>query len=121
MYYITQKIRKIFDLDCFVSMLKFDFDVKNVVSLLSVIVVSYIVLISIYKLITRLVKKSNKKSDDKSCIKTYGKYRTISSSSSSCSGCASNSSSKSSNKASKSVHANKKKLDKVLRKFIITA
>lgn len=121
MNYISQKIRKIFNLDWFVSMLKFDFDIKKVVSLLAVMAVSYIVLIPTYNLIMRLVKKSN----NKSCTETltYRKYRSINSSSSSCSGCGSDSSSKSSkssNKAHKSEHINKKKLNGVLRKFKIT-
>lgn len=125
MNYISQKIRKIFNLDWFVSMLKFDFDIKKVVALLTVMVVSYIVLIPTYNLIMGLVKKS----DNKSCTETltYRKYRSINSSS--CSGCASDSSSKSSNssksskssnKVKKSEHIDKKKVDKVLRKFKIT-
>lgn len=120
MNYISQKIRKIFNLDWFVSMLKFDFDIKKVVSMLAVMVVSYIVLIPTYNLIMGLVKKSNKKSNEKSNTETltYRKYRSINYSS--CSGCASDSSTKSYNKAPKSVHVDKKKVDKVLRKFKIT-
>lgn len=124
MNYISQKISQIFKLDYFVSMLKFDFDIKKVVSLLSVMVMSYVVLIPTYNLIMRLVKGSNKKSDEKSDKKsdekssietlTYRKYRNIDYSS--CSGCASDSSSKS----SKSKCINKKKVDSVLRKFKIT-
>ena len=119
MNYISQKIRKIFNLDWFVSMLKFDFDIKKVVSLLAVMVMSYIVLIPTYNLIMRLVKGSNKKSDKKSTTETltYRKYRNIDYSS--CSGCASDSSSKSS-KSPKSKCINKKKVDSVLRKFKIT-
>ena len=117
MNYILQKIRKIFNLDWFVSTLKVDFDVKKVVSLLAVIVMSYIVLIPTYNLIMRYVKKSNKKYDEKSSTETYRKYRNINYSS--CFGCASNSSSKS-YKSSKLECINKKKVDSVLRKFKIT-
>lgn len=137
MKYISQKISKIFNLDLFVSMLKFNFDIKKIVSLLSVMVVSYIVMIPTYNLIKGLINKSNKKSNNKSNKKsnsetlTYRKYRNIDTSS--CSGCASGSclSSKSSetsktsktsryHKVPKSKHINKKKVDKVLRKFKIT-
>lgn len=134
MNYISQKISKIFNLDLFVSMLKFDFDIKKIVSLLSVMVVSYIIMIPTYNLIKGLIKKSNKKSNNKSNKKsnsdtlTYRKYRNIDTSS--CSGCASGSclSSKSSetskisryHKVPKSEHINKKKVDKMLRKFKIT-
>lgn len=131
MNYILQKISKIFKLDLFVSMLKFNFDIKKIVSLLSVMVVSYIVMIPTYNLIKGLINKSNKKSNKKSNSETltYRKYRNIDISS--CSGCASgsgsgsDSSSKSSetsksHKVPKSERINKKKVDKVLRKFKIT-
>lgn len=122
MNYISQKISQIFKLDYFVSMLKFDFDIKKVVSLLAVMVMSYIVLIPTYNLIMRMVKGTNKKFDRKSNTETltYRKYRNIDYSS--CSGCASDSSSKSSksSKSPKSKCINKKKVDSVLRKFKIT-
>lgn len=139
MNYISHKIRKIFDLDWFVSVQKLDFDIGKVVPLLAAMVVSYIVLIPIYNLIKNMLVRTNVKSVANSESLTRRKYKNIKSNF--CSGCASDSSPSSSSssnssygqsptlnaskfhKAKKSKHVGSKKVNKVnklLRKFKIT-
>ena len=122
MNYLSQKISKIFKVDLFTSMLKLDYDIKSVVSILSVIAICYMVLTPVYNLIKKLFSnknnENNKNCDDSETL-TYRKYRTITSSK--CKGC--NSSSSDSDKlckTNKSYSICKNNVDRVLRNYKIT-
>lgn len=124
MNYISQKINKLFKLDSVISMLKFDFNVEKITILLSVMVISYIILIPMYNLFKKILIVNNKENSQSI---TQRKYRKITSQV--CSGCISSSKSSKSYKSSKSIKNNKchkkikknnkcnKKINKSLRKI----
>jgi hypothetical protein len=95
MNFISQLIVKIFKLDYFISMLKLDFNIKKIFSLISVITMTYIIMIPLYKLIKKLLFLNNKSklisnintklinnkisnsNSNSNSIKTFRKYRKI--------------------------------------------
>jgi hypothetical protein len=115
MKYIFNNITRIFKLDIILSMFKFGLDAKKLITLLSIITVSYIAALPLFNLFKRLLFKNNKCENNStaSTLNKNRKYRIIESES--CSGCNSNSSK--SPKSSKSICIDKKKINKVLRTF----
>ncbi len=113
------------------SSLKLCFDVKKMFSILLFLAVTYIVAIPILNFIGKLFRNKKHDNDSSSSDSSLNnrKFRTISSNLS-CSACKhdssstsskSSKSSKSHKSSSSSTHIDKKKVEKVLRKFKITA
>lgn len=117
MNYISAIISKIFNLETYLSLFKFNYDYRKIIILLVTLIVSYLIITPLYNLIKKLFNKKKHHQKLESETLTYRKYRSLDSSD--CSGCKSKSNlteNLKSLKCSKS-YLNKYEVNSVLRKF----